>query len=61
MNKYKEAILERIKQLKMELSLEPPEWYNPHDFASGHWKGRVGVLRRELAWLEGIVENDASA
>lgn len=52
-----QQIKERIAALKAELSLEYPDWYNLHDYASGHWAGRTGVLKRELAWLESLIND----
>ena len=51
-----DSIKERIVALKAELSLEYQDWYNPHDYASGCWAGRTGALKRELAWLESLVD-----
>ena len=56
LNDVLDDLYERLKAYKTELSLQSPEWYNPHDFASGHWKGRVGVLTREKAWVESLID-----
>jgi hypothetical protein len=57
MNKYREEIINRINLIETELLLKCPDWYNPHDFASGHWYGRVGALHRELTWMKNIIED----
>jgi len=56
MDKVLLALYEREGAYRAELALAAPDWYNPHDYASGHWQGRVGVLKRELAWIEALID-----
>ena len=50
-----ETLKEHLRGLKAEVSLNRPDWYNPHDYGSGHWDGRTAVLRREIAWIETVL------
>jgi len=56
MDKVLLALYEREGAYRAELELKCPDWYNPHDYASGHWQGRSGVLKRELAWIESLID-----
>lgn len=54
----KESLREHLRALRAEVSLSTPDWYNGHDYASGHWVGRTAMLNREIGWLETILAMD---
>lgn len=55
----KESLQEHLRSLKAEVGPSTtPDWYNGHDYASGHWAGRTAMLNREIGWLETILAMD---
>lgn len=49
-----DCIETRIQSLEEELKASKPDWYDPHDYASGLYDGRKASVRKELQFLRSI-------
>jgi hypothetical protein len=58
MQSITENLYLRLAELRQNnVIVEPsPEWYNPHDWASGHFKGRQSAIRAEIDFLESLLD-----
>lgn len=55
---YMEDIYLRLEKLRHDTTIiDPnPDWYNPHDYASGNYKGRQTAVKDEIDFLETLLD-----
>lgn len=49
-------LYERLKTVRAALDEPLPDWYNPHDFASGYAKGSRKATELEYEFLANILD-----
>ena len=52
LSNLKDKLYERLEFCRSIAALEYPEWFNMHDYASGHWSARHKAAESEGKRLE---------
>lgn len=53
-----EELYRRLDVLRKDESITDPnpDWYNPHDYSSGQFRGRQSAIKAEIDFLESLLD-----